>query len=1039
MQLDPALWKHAAGWFDALVEASASERSEALARLRAQDPQLAGLVQRMLDADASEHGMLDHSLQRAAPTLAWALACEQATADAPASELPDIDGFEILGRLGCGGMGEVFRAERCADGVRQTVALKLLKPGIDSSGELRKRFQRERHILAQLEHPDIARFVDAGVSRDGRPWLAMEFVDGEPICDYARRQGLALRPRVALLLRVARAVAFAQSQRVVHRDIKPSNLLVDAGGRPRLLDFGIAKLLELPGQMQQTLTAVRAFSPAYAAPEQILDETISTATDVYALGLVLYELLTGRLPSARRSGSLQELSRRVLQDTTERPSSVLRAETDGAAPATTATDPRALQREARQVAGDLDLIVLTALQADPARRYRDAEAFANDLENWLEGRPIAARPDSLGYRLQRHAARNPLAAAAVASLLTIGLLGAALGTVYWQSQRGAAVEALAAKAADSAMRIVVLPFAELDTEGGTGFLGGGIADSLSQRFAEIPQLSVIARTSATAYRERDVATIARDLQVGWVLEGSVQRAGDRLRVVARLVRTADQSQAWSLAFERSAGDIFAIQDEIASQVLEALLGAEVLGVARRPSMATSPETYDLFLRGRELWQQREAASVRQAVELLQQAVAQDPAFAPARSELATALYLTPGPRTQKLPQVEAEITQALALDPEDAQAHAVRGLLLLDEERLVDSREALARALELRPNDVNFLGWLANSYNTGGMRPSAARLIRRAYELDTMNLYARTRLISQLQVDEPAEASALARQTVRLFPESELAWSSLVVALQAQGNYEGAVLAAVDALDHLGRRDRFVYAIAAGFNALGDLELADRWRARSPDYRPALMEEFHWLIARGETAPFVDLVEQAIAEQGPLTWLKLIYGRALIGVARYDDAWAVLKPIFEAGPPLDDPGNVSWAQSEIPILVAALAHRRDDLARAAEIEAALQPLIERMGHDWPQGAEELRFFLDVALGRYEQAAARMRRLGPLIPPTFVYAGEHIEWWRPLNATEAGRAFFGEQQREMARQLRRLRASEVPWLLAPETWNAPGGA
>ena len=576
--------------------------------------------------------------------------------------------------------------------------------------------------------------------------------------------------------------------------------------------------------------------------------------------------------------------------------------------------------------------------------------------------------------------------------LLVSLLAVAGGLAWWVA-RPAPVEPveLVIPASYSPTRIAVLPFDDFSPERDQQFLGDGIADTLLRTFAGIEGLNVIARASAFSYRGRDVATIARDLEVGSVLEGSVQRAGDRLRIVAQLVRTADQSQVWSLSFERPAGDIFAIQDEIAAQVVEALLGAEVLGVEQPRLARTSTEAYDLYLKGRELWQRRETATTVEAVALLEQAVALDPEFAPARSELATALYFTPGARLEKLPRIEAEIERALALDAEDAQAHAIRGLLLLDEGRLADSRLALERALALRPNDVNILNWLAGSYSSAGMMSSAARYTRRAYELDSMNLFARTGLISLLLVENRSEAITLARQTVRLFPESSLAWSWLVWAFESRGNYEAAVLAAVDALDHVTEPESFVYSIASGFNALGDLELADRWRARIPDFRAGLGREYQWLAASGDNRRLVELAQEAMAQQGELPALLMWYGRALISVGEYDEAWSVLNRVLAAGPSLDDPRNLTWAQAEIPMLVAALALRRCEQARAEELEAAVLHVIEFVELDWPWGGSERRFFLDIAMGRYESAAARLRELGPRVEPVIVHMVEHIDW------------------------------------------------
>jgi serine/threonine protein kinase len=248
--------------------------------------------------------VLDAGVARAAPTLAGALSQASEATDESGTTL---GAFRLQRLLGRGGMGDVYLAERTLGDVRQPVAIKLLKRGMDSN-ELLRRFAQERRILAQLGHPHIARFLDGGVAPDGRPYFAMEFVEGRDIVRDARERGLDARARVALLAQVCDAVAYAHSRLVVHRDLKPSNILVDANGQPRVLDFGIAKLLGDSDDATITGTGARVMSPAYAAPEQILGEPAGTATDVYALGVVLFELLTGVLPH-RRSGAPGALAR----------------------------------------------------------------------------------------------------------------------------------------------------------------------------------------------------------------------------------------------------------------------------------------------------------------------------------------------------------------------------------------------------------------------------------------------------------------------------------------------------------------------------------------------------------------------------------------------------------------------------------------------------------------------------------------------------------------------------------------------------------
>ncbi len=334
-------------------------------------------------------------------------------------------------------MGEVWEAERADGQFEQIVALKLVKRGMDSE-EVLRRFLRERQILARLEHPNIARLLDGGLAPDGRPYLVLERVDGEPIVAWCRAQRCDLAARVRLVIAVAEAVDLAHRNLVVHRDLKPSNLLVDATGTVKLLDFGIAKILASdPEGGASTRLEDRALTPAYAAPEQILGRPATTSTDVYSLGVVLYELLTGRLPHVRATTSHLGLAQEVERETLTRPSRVV-AE---------AGDPRG----ARALAGDLDTIVVKALAREPERRYGSISAFADDLRRYLDGRPVRARPDSGLYRARKFVARHRLAVAAAA--LVVAALVAGLSIALWQARRAEQAARLAQAQASRAEQV----------------------------------------------------------------------------------------------------------------------------------------------------------------------------------------------------------------------------------------------------------------------------------------------------------------------------------------------------------------------------------------------------------------------------------------------------------------------------------------------------------------------------------------------------------------------------------------------------------
>jgi non-specific serine/threonine protein kinase/serine/threonine-protein kinase len=330
--------------------------------------------------------------------------------------------WRLIERIGAGGMGAVYRAVRADGAYERAVAVKLLHPGLDAGGALARRLAAERRILARLEHPGIARLYDGGVSADGLPYLVMELVDGAPLTAYAERHALPADDRLRVFLQVCDAVAYAHRHLVVHRDLKPSNVLVadDGRGQPqaKLLDFGIATLLSGPDTDAALTRTAGAMTPAYAAPEQLRGEAVTTATDVYALGVLLYELLTGRRPYDLTGKTASEVERVVCETAPPRPSQ--------AAP----------PEHARRLRGDLDLIAAKALEKEPARRYASAEALAEDIRCHLDGRPVGARPPSAGYRVGKFVRRHRagVAAAAAVVLALVGGLGAAL----WQARVAAA-------------------------------------------------------------------------------------------------------------------------------------------------------------------------------------------------------------------------------------------------------------------------------------------------------------------------------------------------------------------------------------------------------------------------------------------------------------------------------------------------------------------------------------------------------------------------------------------------------------------------
>jgi serine/threonine-protein kinase len=354
--------------------------------------------------------------------------------------------WRLLRPLGKGGMGAVYLAERADGAFELTVAVKLLKTGLDTE-ELISRFEAERHILARLIHPHIARLLDGGTSEDGRPYLVMEHVEGEPIDQHCDRHRLSIRARLELFRSVCSAVQLAHQNLVVHRDLKPANILVTEDGTVKLLDFGIAKLLAPPpgdAQIHTVHTGARwggaPLTPRYASPEQLRGEPITTASDVYSLGIVLYELLTGHRPYRLDTGSPTEIEKVVCEAVPPRPSTAVRrieelAIADGgrllltpeAVAGVREGDPARLSR---RLVGDLDTILLKALRKEPERRFASAEQLSEDLRLYLAGQPIRSRPDTFGYRAGKFLARHAFGVTASAGALVLILAFA--GVMTWQ-------------------------------------------------------------------------------------------------------------------------------------------------------------------------------------------------------------------------------------------------------------------------------------------------------------------------------------------------------------------------------------------------------------------------------------------------------------------------------------------------------------------------------------------------------------------------------------------------------------------------------
>ena len=404
--MNPERWQRIEEIFRTVVDRPAVDRDNYLTRACDGDEELRLEVLSLLALDTAEDFIKDPIANAARSFTAR-----------PKDDLTGsrIGPYRVERLIGRGGMGDVYEAERDDQQFRQQVAIKIIKRGMDTEF-VRERFLRERQILASLDHPHIARLLDGGATEDGRPYFVMEFVDGEPITNYCRRRDLPIEEKLKLFLDVCSAVQHAHQKLVVHRDLKPSNILVTAEGTPKLLDFGIAKLLTPdPGEaVTRTETSMRMMTPDYASPEQVRGAVITTVTDVYSLGVALYELLTGRRPYQFETYSPLEIERAICDTEAPPPSEAARRQTG--------TSPKL----ARQLTGDLDNIVLMAMRKETARRYQSVEQFSEDIRRYLTGLPVVARKDTFTYRAGKFARRNKAGVTMLALLAVFAVVLAVL-------------------------------------------------------------------------------------------------------------------------------------------------------------------------------------------------------------------------------------------------------------------------------------------------------------------------------------------------------------------------------------------------------------------------------------------------------------------------------------------------------------------------------------------------------------------------------------------------------------------------------------
>jgi serine/threonine-protein kinase len=798
--------------------------------------------------------------------------------------------YQILEEIGRGGMGVIYRARQRHS--RRIVALKRILSDHADSQDTLMRFRREAQAAANLDHPNILPIYEVGETDEGLPFFSMKFAGGGSLLEAASALRSEPRRTVALMAKVARAVRYAHDQGILHRDLKPANILLDGSDEPLVGDFGLAKWLDPTGHLTRTPTVFG--TPGYIAPEQVNASTgtLTPAADVYSLGAVLFYLLTGQTPFTG------ENALKTIQQATEKPAPKLR------------TLIPALDR-------DLETICAKCLERDPNARYRSAGELADDLERWLHGRSIVARPVSPPVQAWRWARRNPIVAGMSALLLTLAI---AVGVLFWKNE-------VAVKGAGPPAGIAIVPFQSLSPDKENTFFADGVYDGISTKLAKVADLKIISHNSVAKYRgAHNAQEIGRALNVAHVLVGSVRRDAGRIHLNVQLIDTRDDSRVWSEEYDRDLNDVFALQTQIAQKVADRL-GAKVSST-ERAAIDEPPTTdliaYDAYLRAKDLindlsFSTRQKEDLSQAVQLLDQAVARDRLFFDAYAQLAGAhdrIYFLGFDHTAaRLELSDAAIQAVRHLRPAFGETHlAVAQHLYWAYQNYDHASEELAAARRTLPNEARIPLLASYIDRRQGRWEESLDQMKRALELDPRNL-------SILQ------QTSLTYQALRRYKET---------------------VATLDKVAAIAPKDIAIKV----WRAWVDLQ----WRS---DPNPLHTTIETALTQDPKTAPFIVLhwLDLAFSERDPVAAERALSAMPTGGC--YDE-------------------NIPFPDSWCRGLVARL--RGDQPAARAAFASARREL-ERIVRDQPDYAAALCAIgvVDAALGNKEDAIREGKRAVELIP------------------------------------------------------------
>ena len=760
----------------------------------------------------------------------------------PADMRMDFGDYELLEEIGRGAQGVVYRARQKS--LNRTVALKVIGLGQWATQAHLKRFRLEAEAAASLDHPCIVPIYEIG-ERESSCYFSMKLVEGGQLDEVVRREPMPIRRAAEVIAKLARTVHYAHEHGILHRDIKPGNVLLDRNGEPHLTDFGLARLVETESTVTRTMEVLG--TPSYMAPEQAVGNNarVSRATDVYGLGAVFYQLLTGHPPFA--GGTTFETIRLVLDSELRQPR---------------LWNPK--------IDRDLATICLKCLEKDPQRRYSSALVLAEDLERWLKHEPIRAKRSGVFTHGRKWLWRNPTTAGLIASLV---VLAVGAGVIVWKSE-------LVRRPIPAS--IAVLPFLDLSQAKDQEYFCDGMSEEILDTLAKVDGLRVVARTSSFSFKGKNVnvSEVRKKLNVENVLEGSLRREGNRIRISVQLINARNGFRLWSETYERELRGVFALQDEITRAIVDALKIKLAISLPAHEQRNT--EVYDLYLQGLYFSNKSSEEDLRRALNFFLRALEKDPTFSRAWTGISKVWYFLADVYVKPLeayPLSKEAALKALALDEKDAEAHCY----LSEAKRVHDwdlaGEEAeLNRALQLDPNSApaHFFSALLPLFR--GELKEGLRLVLEAEKLDPVSpITSYVATAAYLANDQIDDAIVEGQRTLQLDPNYFYLDSNLAAAYREKGNFAEAIALYTKAQEathvpssglaityaRMGRQSearkildqlvqesqkRYVSApsIAAVYVAFGDKDEAFRWLERAFEEHSGILQ---WIAFLPEFRP----------------------------------------------------------------------------------------------------------------------------------------------------------------------------------------------